>query len=301
MNGYGHPAYAASFAQIGLPQKLPRSGGWIIRRAIANTDCQDGMGCYPLFACQDWFQLACDLDDLTGDLVSLTVVTDPFGHTTPEELRRCFPDLMLPFKQHFVADLCLPHDRLISAHHRRNARKGLQLVQVEQCAQPEQHLAEWVALYGHLATRRRLKGMHTFSPQAFAQQLTVPGMVMFRAAVERETAGMLLWYVMGEVAYYHLGAFSPEGYNRQASFALFQTAISYFSDLGLRWLNLGGGAGTQSDREDGLTRFKRGWASETRTAYLCGRILNRAAYTTLVQQRNLSPTAYFPLYRKGEF
>jgi len=124
---------------------------------------------------------------------------------------------------------------------------------------------------------------------------------MFRAVHEERTVGMLLWYIQEEVGYYHLGAYSPVGYNLRASFALFWFAIEYFATNGLRWLNLGAGAGVRGDGMDGLSRFKHGWSTGTQTAYFCGRIFDRARYLEIVRVKGISTTDYFPAYRKDEF
>ena len=91
------------------------------------------------------------------------------------------------------------------------------------------------------------------------------------------------------------------GYKLRSSFALFWFAIDYFAANSLRWLNLGAGAGIESKEVDGLTRFKRGWSTGTRTAYFCGRLLDCTRYSEIVEAKNISPTAYFPAYREGEF
>src|SRR5215213_8208057 len=109
-----------------------------------------------------------------------------------------------------------------------------------------------------------------------------------------ETVGMLLWYVQGDVAYYHLGAYSERGYELRASFALFQHAIEQFARRGLRWLNLGAGAGAASGAESGLSRFKQGWATGTRTAYFCGRIFDEKKYQEILRARGVPATKYFP-------
>jgi len=98
MNGYSHPAYAASLAEFGCPRALPRSGGWLLERPITDTPYRDAMGCYPLFACSDWSKLDLDLEELRGELVSVAIVADPFGEHDPEHLRKCFPTLVTPFK-----------------------------------------------------------------------------------------------------------------------------------------------------------------------------------------------------------
>jgi hypothetical protein len=112
---------------------------------------------------------------------------------------------------------------------------------------------------------------------------------------------MLLWYVQGKVSYYHLGAYSDLGYELRASFALFSHSVEYFVQHGFEWLNLGAGAGVGLDTDSGLGRFKQGWSTGTRTAYLCGRVFDPKKYEELVMARNTPPTAYFPAYRVGEF
>ena len=124
---------------------------------------------------------------------------------------------------------------------------------------------------------------------------------MFSAKLGDSVAGMLLWFIQGEVAYYHLGAYSREGYEKGASYALFPAAIEHFASIGLRWLDLGAGAGTSTDGTDGLTRFKRGWSTETRTAFLCGRVFDASAYERITKMKGVAETGYFPAYRKGEF
>src|SRR5215510_12316622 len=105
MNGYAHADYAAALAEFGSPRLLPGCGGWILERPIPRTPYRDAMGCYPLFACPDWPRLRDDLETLGDDLVSLAVVADPFGEHDPAYLRTCFPDVVVPFKEHLVVDL----------------------------------------------------------------------------------------------------------------------------------------------------------------------------------------------------
>lgn len=299
--GYIHPGYTESLAEFGTPRKLPRSKGWILVRQVPGFPYRDAMGCYPLFACQDWSHLHADLEYIGNDLVSLSLVTDPFGEYDEAYLNQCFKDVVIPFKEHFIIDLCRPMNTVVSSHHRRYARKALQDLYVEKCDDPTQFLNEWVDLYANLIKMYNIKGILAFSRLAFAKQLSVPGIVVFRAVYEERTVGMLLWYIQGEVAYYHLGASSDFGYELRASFALFWSAIEYFAANGLRWLNLGAGAGVESSGADGLSRFKRGWSTGTRTAYFCGRIFDHARYSEIVKAKGISATDYFPAYRKGEF
>jgi hypothetical protein len=238
-----------------------------------------------------------------GDLVSIAMVPDPFGDYDAGLLRHCFPDVMIPFKEHYVVDLGVEPERFVSRHHQRNAAKALRCVAVERCAAPVDYADEWIGLYADLVTRHRITGVPAFSRIALAGQLQVHGLESFRATADGAVVGMVHWMVANKVAYYHLAAFNEAGYRLKASFALFWVAFEHFHKNGVRWLSLGAGPGVRSTRETelgGLCRFKRGWSTGTRTAYFCGRILNREAYASLAG-RTRGRGDYFPIYRNDEF
>ena len=301
VSGYMHPGYAQSMTEFGTPRELPYSKGWILERQIPGFPYIDAIGCYPLFVCQDWSQFYADLEDIGNELVTLSLVTDPFGQYDTTYLHRCFRDVVMPFKEHFIVDLRRPMKTFVCKHHTRYARKALKELKAERCENPTEFINEWVELYANLIKRHCIKGMLVFSRSSFAQQLSIPGIVAFRAVYDGTTVGMLLWYGQGEVGYYHLGAYSDRGYDLRASFALFSFAIEYFAANGQRWLNLGAGAGVKSNGTDGLSRFKGGWSTGTRTVYFCGRIFDHARYSEIVRATGISATDYFPAYRKGEF
>jgi len=299
VTGYLHPAYAQSFAQFGDVCELPRCGGWILRRQIPGFADHDGMGCYPLFACRDWSLLPADLDSLRGDLVALALVADPFGQYDVAQLRSCF-DIVIPYKSHFIVDLDRSVENVASRHHRYEARRALREVQVEPCPDPRQFLEEWVQLYANVIQRYEVRGVRAFSREAFERQLAVPGTVIFRAIYKGVTVAADWYCVQGEVAYAHLAACAPSGYEVGAAYALLWAAIKYFGGR-VRWLDLGGSAGLGADGRDGLSFFKRGWSTETRSTYFCGRILDPPRYGQIVHAKGESPTTYFPAYREGEF
>jgi hypothetical protein len=300
-SGYLHSSYVHSLIEFGEPLELPASKGWILKRSISGTSEFDGMGCYPIFTCEKWFGLEKDLASFDNQLVSLAVVTDPFGEYNQQDLIRCFKDIVIPYKEHFIVDLQRQPKEFVAVHHQRNAHKAMKVIDVEICTEPLKYLDQWLALYNTLIERHNITGITRFSVDAFAKQLNVPGIVAFRARSDDKTVGMLLWYVQGNVAYYHLGAYSPDGYKLNASFALFWTLLGYFAGRGLRWLSLGAGAGIHGDANDGLTRFKQGWSTDTRTAYFCGRVFDRKKYQKIVETRGIPPTPFFPAYRLGEF
>lgn len=301
ITGYLHPLYAKSLSDYGVPLYLEKCGGWVIKRRIPGFLQDDAMWTYPIFTCMDWSKLQEDFDLVSDTLVSLSAVTDPFGTFSYEDLRVVFPDVCLPFKDHFVVDLEKSPRSFVNAHHRRNSDTAMRNISVLISTEPSGWLDEWDKLYSCLVARHQIKGIARFSKTIFKTQLSVPGMVAFKAMSLGECVGMLLFFTQNNIAYYHLGAYSDLGYKQKASFALFWSAIEYFADHRMKWMSLGAGAGSQNDGSDGLTRFKRGWATGTRTVYFCGKIFDHRKYTEITSSKNYPAENFFPAYRFGDF
>jgi hypothetical protein len=299
VTGYLHPGYAKSLAAYGTPRELPRSGAWVLERAIPGSTYRDAMGCYPLFACRDWSGLKDDLNDLASDFVSVCLVPDPFGEYTEAQLRDCFPDRMVVFKQHYVLDTHCPIQETVSKSAQRNARAALRRVEVELCPHPSDYLNDWVRLYECLIRRHDLQGLHRFSREVFLEQMQIPGYLMFRAFSGQDSVGMMSWFVQGDTAYSHLACMDSVGYTSRAAYALYWSAIQHLGDV-VRWIDFAGPAGSHHDNSNGLAEFKRQWSSGARPAYLCGRIFDHAKYDEIVRARGIRETDYFPAYRSGE-
>lgn len=295
VSGYASRDYAESLSEFGDVRALPNCGGWLLETPIPNTNVRDAMGCYPMFACANWHQLAKDLAVLAPDLVSVRLVTDSFAAVDAAQLSAAFPDVCYEYKQHFVCDLARPLEQSVDRHHRRNTRKALTAVEVCEATNDSHIRGEWCALYDRLIERHGITGLQRFSGNSFARQLLVPGLVVFAAKEMGETCGVILWFVSGHVAYYHLAAYSDRGYELRASFALFWHSLAHFAKLGLRWAALGAGAGMHAT-DSGLTRFKRGWSTDTRPVYFCGRILQPKAYAELAANTS-NAGRFFPAYR----
>lgn len=294
-SGYLHRAYAEALSEFGTPRELPACGGWILERSVPGTQHLDGMGPYPLFLCRDWARLGEDVEALAPELVSLTLVTDPFAPVSEDQLKGSF-DCVTRFKEHLVADLRKPSDERVSKHHRYYAQRAKRAgVEIERHSQPLELLDVWAELYAELSRRLGLSGIKRFSRTSFERQLGVPGAVMFTASLEREMVAAHIWYLHGPVAHSHLQASAPRAYDTGAGYALYDRALTSLADSCTHAI-LGSGAGADAG-EDGLFRFKRGWATGTRPAYLCGRVLQPGVYRELSGSRD---DAYFPAYRAGE-
>jgi hypothetical protein len=293
--GYLHPAYASALEEFGTPLLLPSSAGWLLKRRIPETNWYDAMGCYPLFCCINWNTLSEDLCSLSDQLVSAVVVADPLANQSVHALTRAFGSVTA-FKGHFVIHTGRPLAAFVKRSHREHATRALHRMDVEVCRDPREYLDDWERLFSVLSVRHRIQGLLRFSRASFERQFAVPGLVMVRAAIDGRTIGLELWYVQGDCAYGHLAAFDAVGYRLHASYATKWRSIEYLSER-VRSIDLGGGH--SKDGDDGLSRFKRGWCTGTRPAWLCARIFQPARYEEL--SRRTGRTTYFPAYRAGEF
>lgn len=297
--GYASRAYAESLSEFGELIHLPLSNGYLLKREIPGTQEFDAMGCYPLFFCEDWSRLDEDLSNLPDEIVSVSIVGDPFGAYWEEDLNACF-DVVNPFKEHFIVDLKTPMEEIGIRHHRKEARKSFKKVRVEVCKDPEGFVDLWSELYGNLQIRHNIQGIRAFSRTAFRQQLGMPEMIVHQAFYENELVGAQLYFVQDDVVHCHLGAVTDQGYKHGAFYAMDSFSYDYFSERASR-LDLGGGIGFSGSGEDGLSLYKKGWSAETHPVYFCGRITNADRYRALTADRRQEHTHYFPAYRAGEF
>ncbi|MCY6370541.1 hypothetical protein [Clostridium ganghwense] len=298
--GYLSYNYANSFKEWGQPLRLEESGGWILKRKIDEYKLYDAMGLYPLFCCKDWTKLSLDFEKLKKDLVSISLVADPFGNYNLTQLYNTF-DFVKPFKEHYIADLSCELNKIIARGHKKNSRRALKKIDVEICTNDYiRYLDEVLQLYNVLVKRHKIIGMRQFSKKAFEYQLKTPGMLLVRGLYNGKIVGVNLIIIYEEVAYTHLSAFSDEGYKLNASYAIRMRALEYLKDK-VKWVNFGAGAGTIANKNDGLNYFKRGWSTGTRMAYICGKVLNKEKYNTIIRDLKKSNSEYFPQYREGEF
>ena len=298
--GYTHPLYALSLQEFGDPRELHHCGAWVLERSISGTPYKDAMGCYPLFLCRDWSKIGDDLEDIKSELVSLVLITDPFSQLSYKYFEKYF-DIVKPFKTHFIINLSYPLENFVDKMYAYKARRSLKQMEIEICLEPTRYLDDWIKLYDNLIKRHSIRGISVFSPKCFAIQLQIPGTILIIGKADGEVVGAKLIIVQNNVAYSHLTAFSPRGYKIRASYGIYWTALKYLADQGIKYYDMGGGAGIKEDLEDGLNKFKAGWSNDRRMVYLCGRVLNDKKYEFICQQRKINKGDYFPVYRGGEF
>jgi hypothetical protein len=295
LTGYRHPTYAASFNTFGKPLYLPRTGGWLLARLV-----RDGLfdltGPYPLFLANDLSGISQDLAELVeaNSFVSVVFVLGPFEEGVEEKLEGF--DLVRRYKQHFVARLDRPWESIASAHHRRYVRKSLKHVSVQRVEDPAGYAVQFQKFYRELVERRHISGVAAFSVDVIRAHLSIPGTTVFEASDSGKPLGAAVWYEIDDVAYLHLHAQSEEGIQKHCGFALYSAAIQHFREK-TEWISYGGAAGIEEDKENGLYRFKKGWATELRASWLCGKILDKDSYRKLSSRGSGPISPYFPVYR----
>jgi len=312
--GYRAAAYAAALAGIGRARPLGETGGWVLERAIPGCDHTDLMGPYPLFACTDWAALGPAVAALKRPVsagtepvshpVSLTLVTDPFCPLGPDRLGAIF-GLCRPLGDHYLIDLGQP--AAPSKHHRKKLRRAGPARIEAGPADPGLGPA-FAALYAGLAEKKGIRDLRRFDADSLAAQLAVPGAHLVTAWAAETLIGADLYYLDAEVAHAHLSAYAPEGYDLSVSYPMMAAAQDYFAPRAA-FINLGGvpaeksGAG-EAGAGGGIGHFKRGWTDRSRPTFLCGAVLDRAAYDRLSAARapgSKPGTEWFPAYRAGEF
>jgi hypothetical protein len=289
-----HPYASASYAKAldfaGRPLALPEWSGFVMLRSIAATD--DAMGVYPRQVLPADADLQGGLARLAvAGLVSLVLVPDPSFSPQRDDLARAF-DVCRPFKTHQFIERAKGYAP--SRNHRQKIRRAQSRCRVDR-APLAAHLADWRRLYDALSERHGISGVAGFPDAYFEVLARMPIFETFVAILGGAVVSMAIWFEHQGVAYYHLGASSPEGYAIGASYGLHDAAIQHFS--GAARIDLGAGAGLIDDPQDGLARFKRGFANAEAQALICGAVLDRQRYEALTRGRQAND--FFPAYRAG--
>ena len=249
----------------------------------------DAVGPYPLTPIPEDADVEGAFGQLRGTgLVSLVLVSDPFVSPSPAILATAF-DSAAPFKDHHIHDRHSPQE--FSAHHRYEIRRARRTCETRTFSLRDQ-LEAWCGLYEELVRRHSISGIQAFG-RAHFERLCALDPVAVGAFADGELVSAHLWFVHGGFAYSHLAASSARGYALKASYPVYDHSLRELGEMGIRWIDLGAGAGTGSGTS-GLEAFKRGFSHGTRPCHLCCKVLDAARYRELSGER---PAGYFPVYR----
>jgi len=284
--------YAAAFAPESRPIAVTSWRAAVGIRAIPGTPHEDSASCYPLMPLAGDADLPGGLAELAAaGAVSFVGVTDPHFSPSADDLARHFP-IVRPFKTHFAIDRALGPPAW-DKHHRYETRRA-----ERRCAVRRAPLADvcdlWCTLYGELVARHQITGPAAFGDRFFQSLSAQPHFQVFLAEIDGALVGASIWFRHADVAYYFLNASNPEGYANGAAYALMAAACDHYAEC--RWINLGGVAGSGDNPNDGLARFKRGFANATLQNHLIAAILDPALYASLSAGR--PDDGWFPAYRR---
>jgi hypothetical protein len=288
---YARAAYAESLAHAGEAFAVPEWDGHVLVRPTPDGSRRDAIGPYPLTALPPDADLAGGLERLArAGLVSVVLVADDRLRPAPEALEKAF-GFVRPFKSHYLHDGGLGPPAY-GKHHRYELKRALSRVEAREIVLAD-HLPAWQALYGELAARHGLTGLHAFPAAHHRALAQSPGVRAFGAFAEGRLVCAHLFVTHEGYAISHLAASAPQGYATGAAYAVNDLAVANLTDCGV--INFGGGAGTGEDPNDGLVRFKRGFSNRTAPAWLCGKVLDPAGYEML--SRGFADGGFFPAYR----
>ncbi|MEM7327813.1 MAG: GNAT family N-acetyltransferase [Pseudomonadota bacterium] len=288
----------ASYASLGVPIQLPASGLRLLKRHICN-DLYDLVGLYPYSVCPSVANLQAETDQAflrDSAAVTISFILSPFQSEQTIDLQDW--DVLTPFKEHIVLDLTEDWRRRVSKKTRYCIRRSEELHRTIIAPKTVETATLFHKLYAHTVRRHSVIGVQNFSVDAIHAQLMTPGTFVLQSFHEGECSGFLIGVNNKDHANYHLVAIAPEHYNKLTNYALLNAAIAFCASNGVRYFNLGGGAGLTSDASDGLYRFKRRWSANSLNTHLCGKILRPSVYAALTEGQDDPPRPFFPQYRR---
>lgn len=250
------------------------------------------MGCYPVCVFDANDRIQEDFSHLSGlGIVSLVLVTDCLTQADRPFLEPHF-DRVRSYKTHYIHDARLPNDAYCR-HHRDRVRRARKVCDTRVVDLGE-HLDAWCACYETLVKKKGITGIQNFSRSYFEKICQIREAVTIAAFAGGEFVSGHIWFRFEGKVYAHLAASTDLGYKLRSAFAIYDHAIQMFRSDHV--IDFGGGAGAEASESDGLAAFKQGFANSARENFLCGKILDHAAYESL--SAGVDPTSYFPAYRR---
>jgi len=291
-----HPFAQVTYGRaFGPPTEVVDVPGWncaVLSRPIPGSDLRDATGCYPFSPLAATVDLAAGLEHLRNrGFVSVVIVTDPFCQPSAEGLARAF-GTMRPFKTHYAYDRSLGPLNYSRRHWRevRVARKALNIHEVPYA----EYWEEFSRLYDSLIEAHHISGVAAFSSSFFQALTKSKGIRAVAAYLAGRIVSMMLFVEFDRRAYAFLAGTTDDGRANSAHYGLYAEALENLADYSI--VNLGGAPGTSDDPEHGIAFAKRRLTNTTSQSYLCGMILDDAAYSALLPAPGRTPE-YFPAYR----
>lgn len=291
---YATEAYASSLSHIGRPVAVPEWGCYLLARPI-DAGGEDLLGCYPLAVLAPGADLRSGLVRLQSEgFVSITLAIDDIHRASISDLSAAFERLR-PFKTHYVHCGGLQNYKPSKQHQYKINRAYRTVLTKPISLKP--YLPAWQEMYTGVVERHQMSALHRFSGESFAELAELPGVQAIGGFVDGNLVSCHIWIVNDGHVHSHLVASNEIGYAHRAAYAVNDASVRHFSDSAI--VNFGGGAGL-GDAEDGLVQFKKGFSNSQRPSYICGTILDHAAYKDLTTKTNghSEDDSYFPAYRK---
>lgn len=292
MHPYSSEKYSKSLFHMGRAVEVPEWGTCVIARPVPGGR-EDIIGCYPLSIMKPDSDLDAGLARLrAGGFVSAVMILDDFHRPSIEALEHTF-NLFRPFKTHFLHRGPLANYKP-GKDHRYKINRANRTVTTRPIELAD-HIDAWIALYDGLTDRHNLSGMHVFPRRGYEMLARLPGVHTIGGFIDEEMVACHIWVMHAGRVHSHLTASNALGYANRAAYAVSDASVKYFADADI--INFGGGAGLGNDASDGLTQFKRGFSNDQAQSYICGAILDRAAYRELSGHDDVAENEYFPAYR----
>lgn len=151
-------------------------------------------------------------------------------------------------------------------------------------------------VYARFMQRKNASEHHRFSPATLDALCALPGVFLLGAPADRPLEAVSVYGYTRHAGDALFSACIPGGERHSA--ALDWTAVHRLCDLGVPWLNLGGGL----RRGDSLANYKRRFGAEGRSVWAIKAVYDPAAYAELCRRAGRDPEdrdIFFPPYRSG--
>jgi hypothetical protein len=289
---YSTLEYARTLEHVGEPHFVPDWGTYVIARPVEAFH-RDVAGPYPLAMLKPDADVRGGIEQLREEgFISAVLVCDHLSGPAMRVLTNAFARAE-PFKQHYVVDRSI-QPWLPSNHHQDEIRRATRRGIVVEWTALSDVLDDWVSLYAELKSRRGVSGTADFSRSSFERLAQCSGLRTAVAYLNGDVVGSHLWFSHEGRMWSHLASTNELGRRNGAAYALYDFSIR---ESGASLVSLGGAAGTVESEDDGLARFKRGFANSSILTNLYGAILDANRYDELCDERRAGESTFFPSYR----